>query len=173
MALTTIRDSGLASGVREWTALTAVTTNGASSYTVSGIPSGVTEVLIIGCGVHRNTGTNRATIQLGDSGGLETTGYTHTVSYTQGGNYYINTNQSIAGAQTMFYNAEYNFRCHCFNTTGNEWNMDVKTMSEGGSSYEMVQSMVRKSLSAELDRVALVDLNGTNFDGGTLRVYYR
>ena len=173
MALTQIRSGGLSDGVREWAALTPVTTNGAASYTVTGIPSDVQEVMVIGAGVHRNAGTNKAVFQLGDTNGLTTSGYNLCVFYNSGNSFYINANASLNGVPIAFYNAEYNFRADCFKIASNEWSIDVKSFSEAGSTSSFLQTISRISLSAALDRIAIVDSGGTNFDGGTLNVLYR
>ena len=165
--------TGNVTGAGKWTALTPVTTNGAASYTITGIPSGVQEVMVIGAGVHRNAGSNRAVFQLGDTNGLTTSGYKLAVFYNQGSSFYINTNASLAGVPFAFYNAEYNFRADCFKISSNEWSIDVKNFSEAGSTSSFLQTISRISLSAVLDRIAIVDSGGTNFDGGTLNVLYR
>jgi hypothetical protein len=165
--------TGTVTGAGEWTALTPVTTNGAASYTITGIPSGVQEVMVIGAGVHRNAGSNKAVFQLGDTNGLTTSGYKLSVFYNQSSNFYINTNASLNGVPIAFYNAEYNFRADCFKIASNEWSIDVKSFSEDGSTSSFLQTISRISLSAALDRIAIVDSGGTNFDGGTLNVLYR
>ena len=165
--------TGTVTGAGEWAALTPVTTNGAASYTVTGIPSGVQEVMVIGAGVHRNASSNRAVFQLGDTNGVTTSGYKLAVYYNQAAGFYINPNATLEGVPLAFYNAEYNFRADCFKISSNEWNIDVKSVSESGSTYSFLQTMSRISLSAALDRIAIVDSGGTSFDGGTLNVLYR
>ena len=165
--------TGNVTGAGEWTALTPVTTNGSASYTITGIPSGVQEVMVIGAGVHRNAGSNKAVFQLGDTNGLTTSGYKLSVFYNQSSNFYVNTNASVSGVPIAFYNAEYNFRADCFKIASNEWSIDVKSFSEDGSTSSFLQTISRISLSAALDRIAIVDSGGTNFDGGSLNVLYR
>lgn len=165
--------SGTVAGAGEsWTKTAAQTTSGAATYTFSSIPSTVSELYVIGSQVSRGTSSSSAVIRLGDSGGLETTGYSSSIVYSYNGGFYINTVSDRAGCEFCVYDSAKNFVCHIWNTSGNKWLMQMQSHAQAGD-YNWIETTVEKELSATLDRVALVDKNGTNFDGGSAQVWYK
>lgn len=117
-----------------------------------------------------SSGTSEWLIQLGDSGGFETTGYlgaglrtgatsiTH-VSNTSG--FLLPNNvaaNSLAGAVNIHH------------MTGNTW---CATGSIGGTTNTALLTSGSKTTSAALDRIRLTTVNGTDtFDAGTLNISY-
>ena len=159
-------------GAAGFTKTAQTTTNGAATYTISGIPAGTSEIIVFGNAVDRGTSTNRGVIQLGVSGGLETTGYTSCVAYSANGNImYTNSVSDTGGVEYNVYGDPMNFVAHCWNTSGNKWMMTCTGNSNSGGRY-WINAQVEKELSGTLDRVGLVDGVGTNFAGGSFQLWY-
>lgn len=142
-----------------------------TSIDFTGIPSWAKRITVMFSGVSINS-TSGIAIQLGDSGGIETTGYTSGVVWTGGAN-------AIAGSTTQFLvtapvsNAEIysgSVVITAFNTT-NTW-IEAGILareSTGGAN----QSGGSKTLSATLDRVRIKTVNGTDtFDLGSINILY-
>tara|TARA_Y100000385_G_C12902986_1_gene555072 strand:+ start:199 stop:756 length:558 start_codon:yes stop_codon:yes gene_type:complete len=158
---------------KDWTKTAQTTTNGAATYTISGIPSGTSEIIVFGNAVDRGTSSNRAVIQLGDSGGLEDTGYTSCLAYTANSNaMYMNSVADLGGLEFNVYGDPMNFVAHCWNTSGNKWMMTCTGNTNSGGRY-WINAQVEKELSGTLDRVGIVDRNGTNFAGGSFQLWYK
>ncbi len=160
-------------GAAGFTKTAQTTTNGAATYTISGIPSGTSEIIVFGNAVDRGTSTNRAVIQLGDSGGLEDTGYTSMLAYSANSNQmYTNNVSDVGGLEFNVYGDPMNFVAHCWNTSGNKWMMTLTGNANSGGRY-WINAQVEKELSGTLDRVGVVDRNGTNFAGGSFQLWYK
>jgi hypothetical protein len=166
--------TGTVSGAgKDWTKTAQTTTSGAATFTISGIPSDVTEIVVIGNAVSRGTDSAQAGVRLGDSGGLETTGYTYNVVYTANANsLYQNAVQDRNFCEFGLYDSVYNFVCRCWNTSGNVWMMTMHSHTESSGAY-WVMAACQKTLSGTLDRIGIVDAGGSNFDGGTFQLWYK
>jgi hypothetical protein len=143
---------------------TAVATTSGTSVDFTGIPSTVKRITVILDGISTN-GSDNLYIQLGDSGGVESTGYDSDVS-NRGGDTsettgFIITRSSSAssicnGIVTI---------CNC---TGNTWissaNVSVSSIvnSSAGS----------KTLSATLDRIRITGGGTNTFDAGQVNIMY-
>jgi len=146
---------------------TAVASTSGTSIDFTGIPSWVKRITVMFDGVSTN-GTSLVCIQLGDSGGIETTGYNgggtnqsptyavNTVGYNLMGQ--IVTNAAIMGHAVLT------------NISGNNWvlsagvQISVSNMAAAGGS---------KTLSATLDRIRITTVNGTDaFDAGSINIQY-
>jgi hypothetical protein len=121
-------------------------------------------------GVSTN-GTSIPIVQLGDSGGVETTGYTATSTglggtlattdfssgFGVGGDAHVAT-RSLSGQLIISL------------LSANTW---VASGALRRASAEAVHSAGSKTLSATLDRVRITTVNGTDtFDAGTINVMY-
>ena len=153
---------------------TAVASTSGTSIDFTGIPSWVKRVTVMFSGVSTN-GTSLPQIQLGDSGGVETTGYTAgsstvapssiaTTSYTTG--FVIRTDALAAIVMDGF-------------ITVNLISSSTNTWAAGGTIYAPTPSAYLalvaggKSLSATLDRVRITTVNGTDtFDAGSINILY-
>jgi hypothetical protein len=151
-------------------AKTIATTSGtAHDFTVS---AGTREVTINVDGLSSN-GSSILLIQLGDSGGIEVTGYKSTgINQDPGGNtgaaQTIGFGLSGAGAGTQIFNGQ--FRLSLLSSTTNTWTFNGGA-SRGDSATSMVVAAGSKSLSAELTTVRLTTVNGTDtFDAGSVSV---
>jgi hypothetical protein len=151
------------------TLATAQTATG-TSVDFTGIPSWVKRVTVMFSGVSTN-GTSNYLIQLGDSGGIENTGYL-SYSYRVGASSIVGGNSRTDGfvANNPAAAAEViSGSMLISNLSGNIWTEQgvfattVNGVSSGGS----------KTLSGTLDRIRITTVNGTDtFDAGTINILY-
>jgi len=153
---------------------TAVTTTTGTSIDFTSIPSWVKRITVMFMGVGTN-GNSIPILQLGDSGGVETTSYLgsaggsnnssgNSVSQMSVGFNLIDTGAGSIKLQgrieISLANSSANTWC-ANGTLGNE--IDTTCFWMGGS----------KSLSGVLDRVRLTTVNGTDsFDAGSINICY-
>ncbi len=147
---------------------TAQASTSGSSIDFTSIPAGTKRITVCFVGVSTN-GTGDMTIQIGDSGGLETTGYSSASSVMATGVATVSSSTGfvinvIAAADT--------------------WHGSVTLTREDSASNTWVASGVladtinprtatvcgSKSLSAELDRLSVV--TGNTFDAGEINISY-
>jgi hypothetical protein len=153
---------------------TAVATTSGTSIDFTGIPSWVKRITIMFNGVS-TSGTARVMIQLGDSGGVETSGYAS-------GSYYLQSSASnnfLDGPNgfVIFWDeaaaARYGvMQISLLNASTNLWsqfgNFGIDGVSDG-----MAICAGTKSLSATLDRIRITTTNGTDtFDAGSINILY-
>jgi hypothetical protein len=151
---------------------TAVASTSGTSIDFTGIPSWAKKITVMLAGVS-TSGTSIILIQLGDSGGIETSGY------TGGGNY-------LPGAGTVTLSTT-GFGLMGLNPTASTFhdgfitlalqNSGTFTWVETGllirSDANMTNTAGAKSLSATLDRIRLTTVNGTDtFDAGSVNILY-
>ena len=148
---------------------TAITTTSGTEHDFTNIPSWVKRITVMFNGVSTN-GTSSKLIQLGDSGGVETTGYlgasssldtvVASSSYTTG-----------FGIRSVFATSILHGSLIITNIDGDEWvcqgtfslSNTARTITVSGS----------KILSATLDRIRITTLNGTDtFDAGAINIQY-
>ncbi|MCB1423177.1 MAG: hypothetical protein KDJ69_12075 [Nitratireductor sp.] len=140
-----------------WTLLSSLATSAGTAINFTGIPTGVREVLILFDDVAVTSGLG---VRLGDSGGVETTGYD---SYT--GNRSSSTSSTTEFdliASTLVKGV-----MRLFHMGGNQWMSDHMVR---GYSNVPVHGAGDKTLSGALDRVQLM---GGTFSGGSCSVFYR
>ena len=164
---------GVSGGIRSGT---AVASTSGTSIDFTSLPTGIKRITVMFSGVS-TSGTSPPQIQIGDSGGVETTGYAGTSSaiaggtaqavFTTGFGLGVNTSNwssavTVSGAVTIT----------LLNSSTNNW---VASGSLGrsdatGSTYFTSGG---KSLSDVLDRVRITTVNGTDtFDAGTINIFY-
>ena len=148
---------------------TAVASTSGTSIDFTGIPSWVKRVTVMFDGVS-TSGTSNYLIQLGDSGGIETTGYAATSTNQTGtvASYTAGFGVNNASAAVNLYG------CIVFtllSASTNAWTtMGAISIGASGGSYYIAGS---KSLSTTLDRVRITTVNGTDtFDAGTVNILY-
>jgi hypothetical protein len=133
----------------------------------TGIPAGVDLIIVVSNGASSGTSTDHLIVQIGDSGGLETTGYV-----SVGGVYSPDALANRTdGFMILAVNAARAFTGHMFLTRidGNTWisqhnGFSTTTLVNNGGGV--------KTLSGELDRLT-IRWNGTaTFDAGAFNVYY-
>ena len=140
----------------------------------TGIPAGVREITVMLDGVSTN-GSSIYLIQLGDSGGVETTGYNCVsdqgidpgsgnldVSSAGFGIRCTTANASVSGAATL----------SLLDPATNTW--AIQGLFSEPVNTRTARVSGTKSLSAELDRIRLTATNGTDtFDAGKINISWR
>jgi hypothetical protein len=149
---------------------TAVASTSGTSIDFTGIPSWVKRITVVFNQVSTN-GTSVFLLQLGDSGGIENTGYFSTgFSASSGG--------SVSTSPTTGFALSGN-NVAPFATSGittlvllnnNQWILSSSaTQSAGQNSFASGD----KTLSATLDRIRITTVNGTDvFDAGAINILY-
>ena len=163
--------NGATAGTTEFagsiTSGTAVASTSGTSIDFTSIPSYVKRVTVMFNGVSTN-GTSVHLIQIGDSGGVEATGYAANAfnygtqsTYTAGYGLQTGTGPSVAfsGAIVILL------------LTSNTWVASGNLSSSGsGDAFAISGS---KTLSGTLDRVRITTVGGTNtFDAGSINILY-
>lgn len=145
---------------------TAVNSTSGTSIDFTGIPSWVKRITVMFEGVSTNGGSP-VQIQLGDSGGIENSGYfsastnsTVTSNYTSGFGIYAAQAQNIRNGIMDILKINNNN----FVQSHNIGLSDTTIAISGGGS---------KTLSATLDRIRITTVNGTDtFDAGQINIMY-
>jgi hypothetical protein len=158
------------------TAGTAVASTSGTSIDFTSIPSWVKRITIMLSGVSTN-GTSNIIAQLGDSGGIENTGYSASAAIVASTN-----NTTRLSKYTTYFgitwteDASYlNYGNIVFtNVSGNLWTgTGLCYQEQGGGDAHLIMSSGSKSLSATLDRVRISTAGGTaTFDAGTINILY-
>jgi len=168
-----VQASGVATNIYPLVSATAVTASG-TAVDFTGIPSWVKRITVMLNGVSTN-GSAAYLIQLGDSGGVEATGYTATALYVS-----VTNNTTRAGFYTTGFGlswstgaaGEINTATMTFvNTNGNNWNgMGMQNYSTNSGGHFISG---QKTLSDVLTQVRITTTNGTDaFDAGTINIMY-
>jgi len=146
---------------------TAVASTSGTSIDFTNIPSWVKRITVMFDGVSTN-GTSMVCIQLGDSGGIETTGYNGGAT-NQSPTYTANTVGLNLVGQVVA-NASFMGQAVLTNISGNNWvlsagvQLSISNIAAAGGS---------KTLSATLDRIRITTVNGTDaFDAGSINIQY-
>ena len=147
---------------------TPTATTSGTSHDYTSIPAGVKRIKVMISGLSSN-GTSNMLIQLGDSGGVEASGYvscSHVIATapetsTVGFDFtpQLASGEFITGTMTL----------DLLNSATFLWVQTHMTMrTTGGTTYEGCGS---KALSAELDRIRLTTTNGSDvFDAGLINI---
>ena len=152
---------------------TPVASTSGTSIDFTGIPAGVKQIVVNFYQVS-TSGTNALIIQLGDSGGIETTGYIGggakiigtdlcgVQNSTNGFRIYVNSATSVLnGSITITLQ----------NSSLYQWAASGNISNQGNT--EMMMTAGVKPLSAELDRVRITAVNGIEtFDNGEINIAY-
>lgn len=140
---------------------TAVSASG-TTVDFTSIPAGVNRITVMIAGLS-TSGTNELLLQIGDSGGVETTGYTSAVELNG------NSSTSTAGfivARLVAASDTFSGNLHLHRLNGNIWTLDGRLAGGGSSGGD-------KTLSAELDRVRITTVGGSDtFDAGSININY-
>lgn len=152
--------------------MTAQNSTSGTSIDFTGIPSWAKKITVMFNGVSTN-GTSPVQIQLGDSGGVENTGYLGAGAGCASGVYPGITNNSAgfltsnAGGPTQVRHGSIFLNNITLNTWTSNCNLglsDGAIAQWGGGS---------KTLSSTLDRVRITTVNGTDtFDAGQINIMY-
>jgi hypothetical protein len=150
---------------------TAQDTTSGTSKDFTGIPSWVTRITVSFADLS-TSGTSGLLIQLGDSGGIEATGYLSGCSYTQSANQGSATNATtgLLFAFSLTAAAAHGGAVVLTHLGSNVWS-SVGTLCTS-TTYNFF-SGGNKTLSGALDRIRLTTVNGTDtFDAGSVNIMY-
>lgn len=148
---------------------TAVASTSGTSIDFTSIPSWVKRITVMFNGVSTN-GSSFGLVQLGDSGGVENTGYTGSVAFSGGSSTGANPTTGFGFGNN---GASFTFSGNMTitNVSGNIW----AAACVGGSTNTSLACLGggNKTLSAVLDRVRITTVNGTDtFDAGSINILY-
>ena len=150
---------------------TAVASTSGTSIDFTGIPSWVKRVTVMFYRISTN-GTSSIQVQLGDSGGVETTGYEvssaywsdTSLAYTSG--FVFRQVSGIAATGTQSGQIVFNL----IDASANRW---TGSGSLAWTLNAIILNAGSKELSATLDRVRITTVNGTDtFDAGSINILY-
>jgi hypothetical protein len=148
---------------------TAVATTSGTSIDFTSIPSWVKRITVMFRGVSTN-GTSNLLVQLGDSGGVENTGYVSTTTgFSGSGGSSLSSTAGFA-----LYNTDAGYLISgsivIVNISSNTWVSNGSGKLSTGASWTGGGD---KELSATLDRVRITTVNGTDtFDAGSINILY-
>jgi len=152
---------------------TAKASTSGTSIDFTGIPSWAKRITVMFNGVSTN-GTSAPLIQLGDSGGFETTGYLGSSNRSNDGgtnicdNYTAGFGINGASASNVYHGSVV---LTLINAATFTW-LAAGQLSLS-STTTFVTTAGSKSLSAALDRIRITTVNGTDtFDAGTINIAY-
>ena len=147
---------------------TPTATTSGTSFDYTGIPATARQIIVNFKEVSESAGST-IIIQLGDSGGIETSGYLSATS-TGAGATRLTTGFIVSDPNSnSILNGSYIFTCE--NTTANTW-CGAGTFARSDASSNNFNAGT-KSLSATLDRVRITTVAGTGaFDSGEINIAY-
>ena len=160
------------------TMASSVITSGASQASTSGtsidftgIPSWVKRITVMFNGVSTN-GTSLTLLQLGTSGGIQTSGYVGSATYVGGGAASVNFSTGFSintGLASVVLQGIITFTL--MDSATGLWCMSA-TLGNSDVAYLRL-SAGSKTLSGTLDRVRITTANGTDtFDAGSINILY-
>lgn len=169
-------DGTNSSWVSKRTVATEQNTTSGTSIDFTGIPAGVTRISVLLNAVSTTSGgTVDLLIQLGDSGGVETSGYTSYATYLASG---TGTATSTAGFRIAGGHESNNhigiIDLQLLNSSTNTWVCSglVSFLQTGINIYVTTTNGV-KATSSVLDRIRLTTVSGTaTFDSGSMTIIY-
>ncbi len=152
---------------------TAVASTSGTSIDFTGIPSWVKRITVMLSGVSTN-GASALQVQLGDSGGVETTGYTAASAIGAGANTFSMTavttgfGEATGGAVVVRHGTAI---LSLLDSSTNTWSMMYNIGTTDTQRVFLIYGT--KSLSGTLDRIRITTVNGTDtFDAGSINILY-
>lgn len=149
---------------------TAQNTTSGTSIDFTGIPSWVKRITVMFDGVSTN-GSSHPLVQIGDSGGVEATGYNSASAVLPNGNAVTATNYTSgfgvwsANATNAIYGS---IVLNLTNASNNTWEASGNLTILGAT---LITTAGTKALSGTLDRIRLTTTNGTDtFDAGSVNL---
>ena len=172
--------SGIETGATNdtWTNSGAIDLTSGSPTAVSllsSLPAGVSEIEIYMSGVSTNTANQAPMIQIGDSGGLETTGYNGSgFRHTNASDTSSANSSGFLLSEELGFDAAIvgDFIVKLSHMGGNVWILDSHG-NDDANSFNL-KGLGDKTLSGVLDRVTITTSGGAaTFDGGTAYARYK
>jgi len=156
------------------TSMTAQASTSGTSIDFTSIPSWVKRVTVMFDGVSTNS-TSFEIIQIGDSGGIETTGYAGACALVANSTATVVTQLSsgfmFQNGGSGSYLISGSIVLTLLNASTNTWTASGSVAPAGSLNVHTVGGS--KSLSATLDRVRITTVNGTDtFDAGSINILY-
>lgn len=151
---------------------TAVASTSGTAIDFTSIPSWVKRITVILDSVS-TSGTSATLLQIGDSGGIENTGYASNICYVINASASIGSS-SVAGYVVSLNNAAavHDGTITLVNISGDKWVASF-AISQTSSSGTTACGGGVKTLSATLDRIRIATANGTDtFDAGSINILY-
>jgi len=167
----TLRVGGVATNIYPLVSGTSQASTSGTSIDFTGIPSWVKRITVMFNGVSTN-GTSNKQIQLGDSGGFETTGYLGaSVQLTDAASVNAATITTGFGIRSPLAAGTINGAVVITDLTINTWvAQGALTDSSRGAGYLVGGA---KALSDVLTQVRITTVNGTDaFDAGSINILY-
>lgn len=173
MALTKPSDKMLAPGSSLTLGTEQASTSGAA-INFTDIPAGTKQIIVMIAGVSPSSTGGGLSLQIGDAGGLETSGYTGIYSYYSAASHGVTAlgNQfQVSGpdAATDTYNGTFTLT----RLNGTHTWVCTATIALSAAAPYMYTCAGTKTLTAELDRVSVLWSNGMNFDAGSINIAYK
>jgi Propanediol dehydratase, small subunit len=151
------------------TRATAVATTSGTAVDFTGIPSWAKRITVMLDGVSTN-GTAFPILQIGDSGGIESTGYV-AIASVQTNVIQQSTASFVLDSTPLTAATTRQGLITLANVSGNTWVASGNIHSASSSFCSSCAGS--KTLSATLDRIRLTTVNGTDtFDGGTINILW-
>lgn len=161
-----VQVDGIATNLYPLVSGTAVASTSGTSIDFTGIPAYVKRITVTFSGVSTN-GASVYLFQLGDSGGIETTGYQATGSNFVGATTSTSGFPSHNNAAVVTHEGSIVFS----NLSGNTWSGFGNLASVGAG--QVVSIAGSKTLSDTLTQVRITTVNGTDtFDAGSINILY-
>jgi len=152
---------------------TAVASTSGTSIDFTGIPAGTKRITLMFSGLSTN-GTSNYIVQLGDSGGIETTGYLGAFGLTQNAATGVVANFTTGFGLLSGAAANVQHGCIVLSLLDAASNLWASAQSSGWSSSAISGcGGGSKALSGVLTQIRLTTINGTDtFDAGTINILY-
>ena len=154
---------------------TAVTPTGTATVTFTGIPATAKVINLIFSGISFDVGSFPQ-VRIGDSGGIETTGYESATSQLSANT--LSSGQSLVRFQigsgtNLAATSTISGVLQLVNSTGNTWGaFGTFGVYNATSGLAVLPVGGSKTLSDVLDRIEITNSGGGNFDAGTLNISY-
>lgn len=155
------------------TVVAPVATTSGSAIDFTGIPSGTKQIIVSFWNVSTNTADSRYRIQLGDAGGIETSGYTNcAMRLTDGASLSAYVTGDGFGLMRYATASEYVFGQVILQLQDSSDNTWISNGNLRISNQSLYVSAGAKTLSAELDKVRVICHTGHTFDFGEIGLAY-
>lgn len=167
--------SGNVAGAGGYAQGTKASPTSGTTVDFTGIPSDVKVIHILFNEIRTN-GNNWHVVQLGDSGGFETSGYVSAVGYPGSGNGYYANNANDDSGLKFYYNGSYAFSGFAtimrMSTNQTQWVMWSRCHSANSSYSFSTYSAVEKTLSADLTQIRITSVGPKTFSGGEINILH-
>jgi hypothetical protein len=162
-----VLSTGVSGTLVQGTAVTAAT-GSPTSIDFTSIPSWVKKITVMFSGVSLSS-TAYLAIQIGDSGGIENSGYLGGAGNTGGGTVANSTFFSLTPSSSAATTANGLFTISLVDSATNLWAISGTAFQTG---FSMSMCGGSKPLSATLDRLRITSSSTDTFDAGTINIQY-